>query len=115
MAEGIDGLTRLGAIADRLMLRTAGCEGCALSGTCRVCRPLAKHYQEVKAPLHSYCQHGERLMTQPVPVTILPGPPASARRAAPPVATASITAVQDLDVIVESAECSCDAGDDNPH
>lgn len=53
-------------------------------------------------------------MTPPVPVTILPGPPASARRAAPPVATASITAVQDLDVIVESAECSCDAGDDNP-
>lgn len=60
MAEGIDGLTRLGAIADRLMLRTGGCEGCALSGTCRVCRPLAKHYQEAKAPLHSYCQHGDK-------------------------------------------------------
>ncbi|MFD5203814.1 hypothetical protein ACFWM7_27550 [Streptomyces sp. NPDC058375] len=54
-------------------------------------------------------------MIPPVPVTILPTPPTSARRAAPPVATASITAVQDLDVIVESAECSCDAGDDNPH
>ncbi|CAM5410798.1 hypothetical protein ACFYUM_16390 [Streptomyces fimicarius] len=54
-------------------------------------------------------------MTPPVPVTILPGPPTSARRPAPPVATASITAVQDLDMIVESAECSCDAGDDNPH
>ncbi|WP_432064100.1 hypothetical protein [Streptomyces sp. C10-9-1] len=54
-------------------------------------------------------------MTPPVPVTILPGLLASARRAAPHVATASITAVQDLDVIVESAECSCDAGDDNPH
>ncbi|MGA4859420.1 MULTISPECIES: hypothetical protein [Streptomyces] len=54
-------------------------------------------------------------MTPPVPVNILPGPPTSARRTAPPVATASITAVQDLDVIVESAECSCDAGDDNPH
>ncbi|MDX3591742.1 hypothetical protein PV749_11465 [Streptomyces sp. ID03-2B] len=39
-------------------------------------------------------------------MTILPGPPTSARRAAPPVATASITAVQDLDMIVESAECS---------
>ncbi|WP_073950891.1 radical SAM protein [Streptomyces kebangsaanensis] len=59
MTEGIDGLRRLGAIADRLMLRTGGCEGCALSGTCRVCRPLAKHYQEAKAPLHSYCQHGD--------------------------------------------------------
>ncbi|MFJ1858612.1 hypothetical protein [Streptomyces anulatus] len=54
-------------------------------------------------------------MTPPVPVTILPGPSTTARRAAPPVATASITAVQDLDLIVESAECSCDAGDDNPH
>ncbi|PZT72568.1 MULTISPECIES: radical SAM protein [unclassified Streptomyces] len=60
MAEGIEGLRRLGAIADRLMLRTGGCEGCALSGTCRVCRPLAKHYQKAKAPLHSYCQHGEK-------------------------------------------------------
>lgn len=54
-------------------------------------------------------------MTPPVPVTILPGPPASARRAAPPVAAASITLVGDLDEVVESAECSCDAGDDNPH
>ncbi|WP_432022014.1 hypothetical protein [Streptomyces parvus] len=54
-------------------------------------------------------------MTPPVPVTILPGPLALARRAAPPVATASITAVQDLDAIMESAGCSCDAGDDNPH
>ncbi|MFJ4822187.1 radical SAM protein [Streptomyces bacillaris] len=60
MTEGIDGLTRLGTIADRLMLRTGGCEGCALSGTCRVCRPLAKHYQEARAPLHSYCQHGDK-------------------------------------------------------
>lgn len=62
MAEGVDGLLRLGAIADRLMLRTGGCEGCALSGTCRVCRPLAKHYQEAKAPLNSYCQHGDKEM-----------------------------------------------------
>ncbi|MBG0855020.1 hypothetical protein I2W78_25040 [Streptomyces spinoverrucosus] len=52
---------------------------------------------------------------RPVSVEILSGPPASARRAAPPVAAASITAVADLDEIVESAECSCDAGDDNPH
>ncbi len=52
---------------------------------------------------------------RPVPVQILPSPAASARRAAPPVAAASITAVADLDDIVESAECSCDAGDDNPH
>ncbi|MFG2430460.1 radical SAM protein [Streptomyces sp. NPDC048590] len=57
-AEGIDGLARLGGIADRLMLRTGGCSGCQLSGSCTVCRPLAKHYQEAKAPLESYCQHG---------------------------------------------------------
>lgn len=55
--EGIDGLARLGAIADRLMLRTGGCSGCSLAGSCRVCRPLAKHYQEAKAPLAAYCQH----------------------------------------------------------
>ncbi|MFE2379216.1 hypothetical protein [Streptomyces sp. NPDC059398] len=54
-------------------------------------------------------------MTPPVPVTILPGPPASARSAAPLVATSSVTAVPDPDDVVESAECSCDAGDDTPH
>lgn len=54
-------------------------------------------------------------MNPPVLVDLLPGPPPSARRAAPPVAASAVTAVQDLDVIVESAECSCDAGDDNPH
>ncbi|WP_328638337.1 radical SAM protein [Streptomyces canus] len=57
--EGIEGLARLGAIADRLMLRTGGCSGCTLSGSCRVCRPLAKHFQEAKAPLAAYCQHGQ--------------------------------------------------------
>ncbi|MGV9313266.1 hypothetical protein ACWDR0_13875 [Streptomyces sp. NPDC003691] len=54
-------------------------------------------------------------MTSPVSVDLLPGPPAAARRPAPPVAVLSVTAVLDLDDIVESAECSCDAGDDNPH
>ncbi|MFJ7261008.1 hypothetical protein ACIQV2_12650 [Streptomyces globosus] len=54
-------------------------------------------------------------MTPPVPLTILSNPPVSARRAAPPVAASSVTAVLDLDTVVESAECSCDAGDDNPH
>ncbi|WP_406502554.1 radical SAM protein [Streptomyces sp. NBC_01602] len=60
MTEGVEGLRRLGGIADSLMLRTGGCSGCALSGTCRTCRPLAKLYQEAKAPLVSYCQHTER-------------------------------------------------------
>ncbi|MEU6376541.1 radical SAM protein [Streptomyces sp. NPDC046909] len=59
MAEGLDGLRRLEAISDRLMLRTGGCSGCSLSGSCRVCRPLAKVYQEAKAPLHTYCQHSD--------------------------------------------------------
>lgn len=59
MSEGLAGLLRLPAIADAQMLRTGGCSGCALSATCRVCRPLAKAYQEAKAPLNTYCQHGE--------------------------------------------------------
>jgi MoaA/NifB/PqqE/SkfB family radical SAM enzyme len=57
--EGLDGLRRLGGIADNLMLRTGGCSGCQLVGTCRVCRPLAKQFQEAKAPLTYYCQHGD--------------------------------------------------------
>jgi MoaA/NifB/PqqE/SkfB family radical SAM enzyme len=57
MTEGVDGLARLGGIADALMLRTGGCSGCQLSGKCSVCRPLAKLYQEAKAPLNRYCQH----------------------------------------------------------
>jgi MoaA/NifB/PqqE/SkfB family radical SAM enzyme len=59
--EGIEGLTRLGEIADSLMLRTGGCSGCALSGTCWTCRPLARLYQEAKAPLDRYCQHGREV------------------------------------------------------
>ncbi|WP_158852843.1 radical SAM protein [Saccharothrix deserti] len=60
IGEGIEGLRRLGDIADSLMLRTGGCSGCALSGQCYTCRPLAKLYQEAKAPLTRYCQHGRR-------------------------------------------------------
>jgi MoaA/NifB/PqqE/SkfB family radical SAM enzyme len=60
LTEGPPGLLRLPGIADDEMLRTGGCTGCALSSTCRVCRPLARIYQEAKAPLETYCQHGER-------------------------------------------------------
>ncbi|MFC5218843.1 radical SAM protein [Streptomyces coerulescens] len=60
IAEGVQGLTRLGDIAESLMLRTGGCSGCTLSGTCRVCRPMARVFQEAKAPLVNYCQHGMR-------------------------------------------------------
>ncbi|MGH3865706.1 MAG: radical SAM protein [Pseudonocardiaceae bacterium] len=58
--EGIDGLRKLGHIADSLLLRTGGCSGCTLSKTCWTCRPLAKLYQEAKSPLDRYCQHGRR-------------------------------------------------------
>lgn len=60
IAEGVEGLARLGGIAESLMLRTGGCSGCTLSGTCRVCRPMAKVFQAAKAPLENYCQHGMR-------------------------------------------------------
>lgn len=60
VAEGVAGLARLGVLADQLMLRTGGCAGCALSGSCQVCRPLAKLYQEAKAPLGLYCQHAPK-------------------------------------------------------
>ncbi|GAA1392085.1 hypothetical protein GCM10009639_22930 [Kitasatospora putterlickiae] len=59
-SEGAQGLSRLGVIADGLMLRTGGCSGCRLSANCSVCRPLAKRYQEAKAPLRNYCQHGQK-------------------------------------------------------
>ncbi|GGT05065.1 hypothetical protein GCM10010206_79220 [Streptomyces cinerochromogenes] len=60
IAEGVEGLARLGGIAETLMLRTGGCSGCKLSGTCRVCRPMARVFQEAKAPLENYCHHGMR-------------------------------------------------------
>ncbi|MBC7269377.1 MAG: radical SAM protein [Streptomyces sp.] len=58
METGITGLLGLPAVADTQMLRTGGCSGCQLSGTCRVCRPMAKAYQKAKAPLENYCQNG---------------------------------------------------------
>ncbi|GLZ00667.1 radical SAM protein [Actinoplanes sp. NBRC 103695] len=60
ITDGPEGLLRLPAIADAQMLRTGGCTGCTLSSSCRVCRPMARVYQEAKAPLQNYCRHGER-------------------------------------------------------
>ncbi|MFG3098498.1 radical SAM protein [Streptomyces sp. NPDC048202] len=65
MQEGIQGLKRLGGIADRLQLRTGGCAGCSfgqkdadgMPGGCTTCRPMAKLHQEAKAPRNMYCQH----------------------------------------------------------
>ncbi|MGH8910209.1 MAG: radical SAM protein [Egibacteraceae bacterium] len=57
MTEGVEGLRRLGGIADSLLLRQGGCTGCALSGTCGTCMPLVTLYRKAKAPLSAYCQH----------------------------------------------------------
>ncbi|MDQ3763144.1 MAG: radical SAM protein [Actinomycetota bacterium] len=59
LEEGVDGLCRLGGIADRLLLRQGGCAGCALSGTCGTCMPLVTLFRKAKAPLDNYCQHTE--------------------------------------------------------
>jgi hypothetical protein len=60
MDEGVEGLARLGGIAERLLLRQGGCTGCSLSGTCGTCMPLATLYRKAKAPLATFCQHGHR-------------------------------------------------------
>nr|WP_269328327.1 radical SAM protein [Kineosporia mesophila] len=60
LQEGANGLRKLGDYADEGHLRTGGCAGCTLSGTCSTCRPLAKLYQEAGAELNRYCQHGEK-------------------------------------------------------
>jgi len=57
MDEGLDGLARLGGIADRLLLRQGGCTGCGLQGTCGTCMPLVTLYRKARAPLSAYCQH----------------------------------------------------------
>lgn len=55
--EGVDGLRRLDAIADSLLLRQGGCTGCTLSSVCGTCMPLVTLYRKAKAPLSAYCQH----------------------------------------------------------
>jgi MoaA/NifB/PqqE/SkfB family radical SAM enzyme len=58
MEEGVDGLARLGGIADGLLLRQGGCTSCQLQGSCGTCMPLVTLYRKAKAPLSTYCQHG---------------------------------------------------------
>lgn len=57
--EGVEGLHRLGGIADRLLRRQGGCAGCTLSERCGTCMPLAAKYRQAGAPLARYCQHKE--------------------------------------------------------
>jgi uncharacterized Fe-S cluster-containing radical SAM superfamily protein len=59
--EGIEGLQRLGSIADQLLRRQGGCTGCTLSGACSTCMPLAAKYRQARAPLNRYCQHGKEV------------------------------------------------------
>lgn len=58
--EGIEGLHRLGGIADHLLRRQGGCTGCTLSAMCGTCMPLAAKYRQANAPLDRYCQHKGR-------------------------------------------------------
>lgn len=58
--EGVEGLLRLNAIADGLLLRQGGCSGCGLQETCGTCMPLVRLYRKAQAPLATYCQHGNR-------------------------------------------------------
>jgi uncharacterized Fe-S cluster-containing radical SAM superfamily protein len=58
--DGLEGLHRLGGIADRLLQRQGGCSGCTLSARCATCMPLAAKYREANSPLDRYCQHKER-------------------------------------------------------
>lgn len=59
LEEGVEGLNRLGGIADGLLLRQGGCTGCKLSGSCGTCMPLVTLFRKAKAPLANYCQHTE--------------------------------------------------------
>ncbi|MFF3975012.1 radical SAM protein [Streptomyces rubiginosohelvolus] len=59
LEEGLHGLTKLGGIADKALLRQGGCTGCTLSSQCSTCMPLAQRYRQASAPLGSYCQHGK--------------------------------------------------------
>jgi MoaA/NifB/PqqE/SkfB family radical SAM enzyme len=60
ITEGPEGLRHLAAVADSLVTRHGGCSGCTLQKTCGTCMPLATLYRQAKAPLETYCQHGER-------------------------------------------------------
>jgi len=59
LTEGVDGLVRLGGIADGLLARQTGCSGCTLSGTCGTCMPLVTLYRKAAASPSAYCQHSE--------------------------------------------------------
>jgi MoaA/NifB/PqqE/SkfB family radical SAM enzyme len=57
LKEGVAGLARLGAIADRALERQDACTSCALQEKCTTCMPLVKLYRRAESPLDRYCQH----------------------------------------------------------
>jgi hypothetical protein len=59
LAEGVEGLRRLGGIADGLLTRQGGCSGCGVQGSCGTCMPLVQLYRKAKSPMERYCQHRE--------------------------------------------------------
>jgi hypothetical protein len=59
LAEGVEGLRRLGGIADGLLARQGGCSGCSVQGSCGTCMPLVQLYRKAKSPMERYCQHRE--------------------------------------------------------
>jgi hypothetical protein len=65
LTEGLAGLSKLGGIADKALLRQGGCSGCQLSEQCSTCMPLAQRYRQADAPLGSYCQHSPKEVTTP--------------------------------------------------
>lgn len=59
MDDGVEGLRRLGGVADGPLLRQGGYTGCTRSGTGGTCMTLVQLYRKAKAPLATYCQHRE--------------------------------------------------------
>ncbi|MFF4254987.1 radical SAM protein [Streptomyces sp. NPDC001663] len=57
LKEGLAGLARLGALADRALQRQNACASCALQKKCTTCMPLVKLYRRAESPLDRYCQH----------------------------------------------------------
>lgn len=106
MEEGVEGLRRLGAVADSLLLRQGGCTGCTVSGTCGVHAACDAAPQGEGTTVHVLpTLRREVVSMAPVPVEIAPWP----------VETDEIVFVEDLDALAESSKCSCNAGDDQPY
>ncbi|MBT2410430.1 radical SAM protein [Streptomyces sp. ISL-12] len=57
LKEGVAGLARLGATADRALQRQDACTSCALQKKCTTCMPVVKMHRRAGSPLNRYCQH----------------------------------------------------------